>query len=233
MQEYIESLQRLQIVDLRIRELTEGLKRHPDEISSLKEELKQREQSIEFLQSHLNELEKQKKALESSVELNRQSIKRSEERLFSIKTHREYEALQTEITDTRKQNLELENQTLSVMEETEQKEALLAEQKQSYSSIKGEYEERIIEKEKKIEEIEISLEPAQKEKNELVSQIDPRVLPVYEKIFKRNGKALARAEDEKCTSCNINIPPQLFNEILKRSKLIQCPSCKKILYAKQ
>ncbi|MYF47801.1 MAG: hypothetical protein F4214_02335, partial [Candidatus Dadabacteria bacterium] len=45
-----------------------------------------------------------------------------------------------------------------------------------------------------------------------------------------NGRALALAENEKCTSCNINIPPQLYNEILKRTKLVQCPNCKKILY---
>ncbi|MXW43463.1 MAG: nucleotide-binding protein, partial [Candidatus Dadabacteria bacterium] len=60
--------------------------------------------------------------------------------------------------------------------------------------------------------------------------IDPKILPLYEKIFKRNGRALALAENEKCTSCNINIPPQLYNEILKQTKLVQCPNCKKILY---
>lgn len=230
MQEHIESLQKLQTVDLRIRELTEGLTRYPNEINDLKKDLLEKEESIKLKETNLAELKAQRDDLESSLRSNHESIKKSEERLFAIKTHKEYEALQKEITDTRKENLEMEDQTISVMTEIEETEATLAEEKENYATLKEQYAQQITEKEKKIEELEISREPAEKEKNEIVSKIDPKILPLYEKIFRRNGRALALAENEKCTSCNINIPPQLYNEILKRTKLVQCPSCKKILY---
>ena len=116
------------------------------------------------------------------------------------------------------------------MEETEETEKLLEEEKTAYSALEEEYGGKITEKERKIEELEVSRKPVEKEKSDLASRIDPKILPVYERILQRNGRALALAENEKCTSCNINIPPQLFNEILKRIKLIQCPSCRKILY---
>ena len=230
MQEHIESLQKLQIVDLRIRELTEGLTRYPNEINNLKKDLLEKEESIKLKETNLAELKTQRDDLESSLRSNQESIKKSEERLFAIKTHREYEALQKEITDTRKENLEMEDRTILVMTEIEEIEAALAEEKENYAALKEQYAQQIAEKEKKIEELEISREPAEKEKNEIVSKIDSKILPLYEKIFRRNGRALALAENEKCTSCNINIPPQLYNEILKRTKLVQCPSCKKILY---
>lgn len=230
MQEHIESLQKLQTVDLRIRELTEGLRRYPDEISNLKKNLLEKEEAIRLKETGLSELKAQRDDLESSLHSNQESIKKSEERLFAIKTHKEYEALQKEITDTRKENLEIEDKTISVMAEIEETEAALAEEKENYAAVKEQYAEEIAEKEKKIEELEISREPAEKEKNEIVSKIDPKILPLYEKIFNRNGRALALAENEKCTSCNINIPPQLYNEILKQLKLVQCPNCKKILY---
>ena len=230
MQEHIESLQKLQTVDLRIRELTEGLTRYPDEIENLKKDLLEKEESINLKENTLSELKAQRDGLESSLSSNQESIKKSEERLFAIKTHKEYEALQKEITDTRKENLEIEDRTISVMAEIEETEAGLAEEKENYAALKEQYAGEIAEKEKRIEELEISREPAEKEKSEIVSKIDPKILPLYEKIFKRNGRALALAKNEKCTSCNINIPPQLYNEILKRIKLVQCPNCKKILY---
>ena len=232
MQENIESLQKLQIVDLRIRELTEGLTRYPNEINNLKKDLLEKEGSIKLKETNLAELKTQRDDLESSLLSNQESIKKSEERLFAIKTHKEYEALQKEITDTRRENLEIEDRTILVMTEIEETESALAEEKENYASLEGQYAQEIAEKEKKIEELEISRKPAEKEKSEILSTIDPKVLPLYEKIFERNGRALALAENEKCTSCNMNIPPQLYNEVLKRTKLIQCPNCKKILYTK-
>ena len=230
MEEHIESLQKLQTVDLLIRELTEGLTRYPNEIENLRKDLLKKEGSINLKETTLSELKAQRDGLESSLSSNQESIKKSEERLFSIKTHKEYEALQKEITDTRKDNLEIEDRTISVMTQIEETEAALAEEKESYAALEGEYAREIAEKEKKIEELEISRKPAEREKSEILSTIDPKILPLYEKIFKRNGRALALAENEKCTSCNINIPPQLYNEILKQTKLVQCPNCKKILY---
>ena len=230
MQEHIESLQKLQTVDLRIRELTEGLRKYPNEIDNLKKNLLEKEESIKLKETSLSELKEQREGLESSLSSNQESIKKSEERLFAIKTHKEYEALQKEITDTRKENLEIEDRTISVMGEIEEIETALAEEKENYASLKEQSTEQIAEKEKKIEELQISRKPAEKEKSEIVSKIDPKILPLYEKIFNRNGRALALAENEKCTSCNINIPPQLYNEILKQTKLVQCPNCKKILY---
>ena len=230
MEQRIESLQKLQTVDLIIRELTEGLRRYPDEINNLKKDLLEKEESINLKETTLSELKTQSDNLESSLRSNQESIKKSEERLFSIKTHREYEALQKEITDTRKENLEIEDRTISVMAEIEETETALGEEKENYATLKEQYAQQIAEKEKKIEELEISRKPAEKEKSEILSTVDPKILPLYERIFKKNGMALALAENEKCTSCNINIPPQLYNEILKQAELVQCPNCKKILY---
>lgn len=230
MEQRIESLQKLQTVDLRIRELAEGLKRYPDEINILKKDLLEKEESINLKETTLSELKAQRDALESSLRSNQESIKKSEERLFAIKTHKEYEALQKEITDTRKENLEIEDRTISVMTEIEETETALGEEKENYATLEEQYAEQIAEKEKKIEELEISRKPAEHEKSEILSTIDPKILPLYERIFRKNGRALALAENEKCTSCNINIPPQLYNEILKQAELVQCPNCKKILY---
>ena len=131
MQQHIESLQKLQTVDLRIRELTEGLEKYPSEINDLKKDLLEKEGSINLKETTLLELRTQRDGLESSLLSNQESIKKSEERLFAIKTHKEYEALQKEITDTRKENLEIEDRTISVMTEIEETETALAEERKT------------------------------------------------------------------------------------------------------
>ena len=54
---------------------------------------------------------------------------------------------------------------------------------------------------------------------------------MYLKLL-RNGKgvAIARAEDNICLGCDMNIPPQLSLEIRKGTELVQCPQCYRILY---
>jgi predicted nucleic acid-binding Zn-ribbon protein len=35
-----------------------------------------------------------------------------------------------------------------------------------------------------------------------------------------------------CQGCYMNIPPQLWNEIIRSEKINLCPSCQRILYYK-
>ena len=210
MEEYIENLRKLQSVDIRIREIRDGLEKYPSEIGELKEDLRNRRESIELKESRVEELRSERKSLESSLGLNLDSIKKSEARLFEIKTHKEYEAIQKEITQTKKENLEIEDRTISIMEETEETEKLLGEEKTAYSALEEEYGGKITEKERKIEELEVSRKPVEKEKSDLASRIDPKILPVYERILQRNGRALALAENEKCNQLQHKHPSPAF-----------------------
>ena len=76
MEEYIENLRKLQSVDIRIREIRDGLEKYPSEIGELKEDLKNRRESIELKESRVEELRSERKSLESSLGLNLDSIKK-------------------------------------------------------------------------------------------------------------------------------------------------------------
>jgi len=55
----------------------------------------------------------------------------------------------------------------------------------------------------------------------------------YELIFaRRGGKAVVAVSDGICKECHMNIPPQLWNEIIRNDKLNLCPNCHRILYYK-
>ena len=47
---------------------------------------------------------------------------------------------------------------------------------------------------------------------------------------RRNGVAVAEARDGICTICHVRLRPQVFNTVRRNDEIIQCDSCKRILY---
>ena len=69
------------------------------------------------------------------------------------------------------------------------------------------------------------------ERDKLVVEIDRGVLGIFETTAKgRKGVAVAEARDGLCTICHVRLRPQVFNEVRKNESIIQCDSCRRILY---
>ena len=230
MKEQLFILEKLQAVNIKIRKIEEDLKKYPEEISNFNDELQNKKEVIDTKKSNLKELNKLKTQFEFELKRNVESIKRSEDKLFEIKTHKEYESLQKEIAERKKSNSELEEQILVKMDEIEKLEYEVEEDETVFSRVSEEYSAKISEREKKIKELKTNYNPIKEEEERLTAKVDAKVFSVYQRIFNRLGEALALTRNEVCTSCNMNIPPQLFNEVLTQNKILQCPNCKKILY---
>ena len=57
------------------------------------------------------------------------------------------------------------------------------------------------------------------------------MLSIFETTAKgRKGVAVAEARNGLCTICHVRLRPQVFNEVLKNESIIQCDSCRRILY---
>jgi hypothetical protein len=63
--------------------------------------------------------------------------------------------------------------------------------------------------------------------------VDKSLLSKYDRI-KQSKKGLAVVEcfDGVCRGCHMHIQPQLFNELIRGDRLINCPACQRILYVK-
>ena len=56
------------------------------------------------------------------------------------------------------------------------------------------------------------------------------VVETFERIAKVRGTAVARAEGERCTVCQVRLRPAVFVNVLKNDQIVQCDSCQRILY---
>ena len=55
------------------------------------------------------------------------------------------------------------------------------------------------------------------------SPVDPDVLKRYGTIRMRRGLAVVSVRNGTCTGCNMNLPPQLFNQLQRGTSLRGCP----------
>jgi hypothetical protein len=71
-------------------------------------------------------------------------------------------------------------------------------------------------------------------KTELVAEIPPKLLKNYEVIKRHSrGIGIVQAQNEVCCGCNMNIPPQMYNDLQKTDDVCFCPHCQRIIYWKE
>ena len=68
-------------------------------------------------------------------------------------------------------------------------------------------------------------------RNGKAKKIDGLVLRKYDMLrVRRNGKAVVGVINGVCQGCFMSIPPQHFNNILKGDRMLECPTCQRILF---
>ena len=59
---------------------------------------------------------------------------------------------------------------------------------------------------------------------------DKGLVDTFARIAKVRGTAVARAEGERCTVCQVRLRPAVFVNVIKNDQIVQCDSCNRILY---
>jgi hypothetical protein len=65
---------------------------------------------------------------------------------------------------------------------------------------------------------------------EIISKLDSKVVQKYDHVRQRYADALVHVEKGVCQGCSMNIPPQLFNEMLRFNEFKNCPFCHRLIY---
>ena len=151
--------------------------------------------------------------------------------MTAVKTNKEYQAALKEIEAIERQNSKIEEQILTIMEEAETLTIKHETTEEHFKLTEKETAEEKKKLEKQIMECTQAIKEQQKMAEEFIAQIKPEVLDRYRRIKqKRPEFTVVAVENSCCLGCNMNVPPQLFNEVKKCQKIITCPHCSRILY---
>jgi uncharacterized protein len=235
MKEKIKVLVKLQHLDAESARIASALSDVSKKLENLDAGLNEIEQTIKNQESIVNELKKQYREHESDVKVNLAKNKKNHEKLRAVKTNKEYQSMLKEIEDIKVKTSSIEDNMLECLDRMEDIDKIIAEKKNEYAQLS----ERIkIEKEsiqrevgidkKKLHEIEIDRE-------EVSGLLDSELLTKYVKIKEQHqeGLAVVPVKDAVCHGCNVNLPPQLYNELFRYDSLKFCPNCQRIIYLKE
>lgn len=151
--------------------------------------------------------------------------------LMEVKTNKEYQAMQKEMSVAEHEVRAHEDKLLEHMEFAE---AFAAELKAAEDALKAARGETAVEQQALDAErgtLESELASLTAARQALVSKVPAEALSLFERIAHgRRGVAVAEARDGLCTVCHVRLRPQIFNDVRRNDGLHQCDSCTRILY---
>ena len=232
--EKLKSLLALQAIDTRFDEITKEKKQAPTEVEILKKELDLLKSITERDIIALEELKKERRVVERELEEIEVKVKKSRSRLDEVKSNKEYQAVLKEIEDLKEFNFKKEEVAIKWMEDIETQERECAE-----NSIRWEESQKIYDKKKeqclkKMKEFDKESESLIEDRVKLAQKVDKDLLKSYDGLRNNlKGMVVVSAIEAVCQGCNLGIPPQQYNNLIKSDSLQNCPHCNRIIYCEE
>ena len=232
--EQIVSLVNLQQIEIETRNVKTKISNVDQRLEKLDDRLHDFKQVIEKQESVINELNQKYRDYETDVRMNLDAIKKSEAKLSSVKTNKEYQAFLKEIDDLKVKNSKLEDDMIEFLDGIEEAENTLNAKMAEYSELQTRLNNEKETIQKETEEGKRRLENLDAQLKTVAAGIDAALLATYNKVkaLQNNAIGIVAVIDAVCQGCNLNIPPQMYNELQRGDSLKKCPICDRIIYWK-
>jgi len=221
---------RLQEIDTEIKCIELMLASVTEKHAALDSRLEACEFGLEQDKTLVDEVRKKYRAYESDTKVNTSMAKKSEERLRSVKTNKEYQSILKEIEDLKSKNSVIEDAMLECLDRIEDVEKNLEIKTQQYAAVSAQIaseKKAIINESKKAGK---KLQQLKADWDVVSGTIQPELLSTFLRVKEKIGTAVVPVIDAVCQGCHLNIPPQMFNELQRNDILRFCPQCQRIIF---
>jgi predicted nucleic acid-binding Zn-ribbon protein len=227
----LQHLIHLQELDLVADRLRRRIADMPAARAALDARIASRTGSVDAVKQRVAANQTLRREIEKDLAAVQGRLSKFKNQLMEVKTNKEYQAMQKEISVAEEEVSSQETRMLECMEEAD---ALAIELKAAEAALKTDRAEVTRELEQLDAEradIERRLQQTLQERQGLAAQVSRDALGVFERVAHgRKGLAMAEARDGLCTVCHVRLRPQAYNEVRRNDSLIQCDSCQRILY---
>lgn len=225
----LELLVQLQSVDLSIHDQLQSQSDLPVQLSSLERSIAAATKAVESFGSQLAANAAEKKLFDEKVLDAKNALEKSQERLNSIKTNREYDAVHAEIENFKNIIAGADAKTRNLLAEADKLTIALEEKKADFDKINAENEPKIADLKSRIASIDSTVAALKREREGIAASVPKSLLRTYDHILsrKKSGKVLSYVgtDSQTCSSCFKVLETQLINEIRRGTKLLTCQNC--------
>lgn len=230
MQESLRALLELQKTDQDLHELEQYKVDIPNQLETMETVQSEAETRLADQETKVAEIDKNRRQYERDLQAAQEQIKKYQGQLYSVKTNKEYDALQAEIQAQKNRISELEDAILQLISDAEtEQEALETIRGETESLIERFSEERTT-LQSRLSAVDEDVAVKMDERKRMATRVENPVLKVYDRI-RRNlrGMTVVPVKKGACSGCFHVIPLQVVMQIRQGRKLVSCESCGRIL----
>ena len=230
MKEFFDKLKKLQVILGRKYELEEKIQEAPKQLGSqdellarMKKEYIEKNSEYETIKAKVDGLHAE---LDEAVKVREEG----EKQMDNITTHREYEALDKQISEASAKEADLrkelgkEEKRLAELNDTlKTTEAMINAQEADLNTSKDSLNSQI-------DAYNSELKDLQSQEEELTPDMDKEILFKFQRIIERNAEGIVAVRNGVCTGCHMILPGQFANEVHQGENIMFCPYCSRILF---
>lgn len=186
---------------------------------------------VSTAQQHLSELKAKQQSQEWEVDDLGAKIAAVKESLYSgrIKNPKELSGLQHEVGGLETRRRQLEDEAFAVMEQGEEATANLATMESELKTAEDEWRNRKKKLSAEITRLKGELSRLKQKQQLVLAEVDPQITTFYYQLKKQKGWPVARVEQGLCCGCRLSLSTAELQRV-KGNSLVQCSSCRRILF---
>ncbi len=231
LREQLETLAVLQGIDLEVKEHKDAQTERRQEIDRRERDIARLAAEVKTLRETWGERDRVRRDKEQVIHDANRKATDKRMRMSHVKNLKELQALQREIGVIKESNAILEEELLEVMSDQEEHEGILKQKEEELSALQDNWNERKAPLEQEIAALEQKIDQTRDLRAATASRLNDDLVGRYELLFnRRGGTAVVVVSSAICQACYMNIPPQLWNDVLRNERVNLCPSCQRILF---
>lgn len=232
MRDLIASLRALQEVDQQRIEAEKERRAITERVEQLAMMLSELERDLADKREKLREAERWYKEREKELKEDNEKIRRAQTRLNGLSKPKEFAAVQREIETLRRGNSQKEEEIQKLRSVMEEFQGAVLEEDAKLEAMRTELAQEEASTGVRVRELDERLKALAADHQGHERDIPPDVLRRYRRIQKSwQGMAVVEVNAKgSCGGCHRQIPPQLYNILLRNNSLESCPFCNRFLF---
>jgi len=227
----LERLIQLQDVESRAAVASKAIAEAPGRIAALDALLQSATTALAAAKQSLADNQTKRRSIDNDLTAAQQRLEKYKEQIMAVKTNEQLHAMQHQMKAVSDEVGQHEERVLVNMMAADEINASIkkAEAALKAAQAKVATERAAIESDTKAQQAAVAESAAARDT--IVASMDNKsAIETFQRIAKVRGTAVARAEGERCTICQVRLRPAVFAEVRKNDSLVQCDSCNRILY---
>lgn len=229
--ETINKLLIIQERDVRIMRCQREIDQIPQKSKEIEDDANQMRESAQKAKDESKVHQSEVKKIELEIESLRQKVAKLREQQFQIKSNEEFKALNNEISHLNDEIKKMEDREITFMELVEGAQQGELKAQKDLRATENTIKDRLLALNERKINLEAEVKQLQSDRDNIAKDVANEFLAIYNRIIEnKKDQALVAVENGACAGCHMHLPAHVVCDLKKKSGLVACSFCGRILY---